>query len=130
MVRQTSIDAYNTIKKNGLLKKRKWQIYSVLYDIGPATGGEVFEEMKKRYSTTIPTNSNTTTRLGELRNDGTVMELGKKVCSISNQNVTLWDVTDGLPIKSEKKKTKDQIIKELKEEIVQLNAKIEELEWK
>lgn len=130
MVRQTSIDAYNTIKANGLLKKRKWQIYSVLYDIGPATGGEVFKEMKERYSTTIPTNSNTTTRLGELRDNGTVMELGNRVCSVSNQAVTLWDVTDGLPKKLGKKKTKDQIIKELQAEIVELKAKIEDLEWK
>lgn len=104
MTRRTSIEAYNNIKENGLLSERRWQVYSVLFDIGPATGGEVFKEMKKRYGMLVPTNSNTTTRLGELRNCGVVEELGERECSVSGQRVILWDVTDRLPTKLEKPK--------------------------
>lgn len=104
MTRQTSIATYRKIEQEGLLSLRRWQVYAVLFDIGPATGGEVFREMRKRYSTAMPTNSNTTTRLGELRNMGVAMELGTKVCEVSGQRVILWDVTAALPdpIKKEK----------------------------
>jgi len=104
MIRQTSIDAYNAIRDNGLLSERRWQVYDVLYDIGPATGGEVFKEFKKRYGITAPTNSNVTTRLGELRQMTVVMELGVKACTVSGQRVILWDVTANLPLKFEKSK--------------------------
>jgi len=102
MTRQTSIEAYNKIKDEGLLSERRWQVYDCLYDIGPATGGEVFKEMKRRYGMLVPTNSNTTTRLGELRDMGVVSELGTRTCSVSSQKVILWDCTSNLPIKFEK----------------------------
>lgn len=104
MIRQTSIEAYNQIKNSGLLSERRWQVYDVLFEYGPMTGGETFQRMKQKYSVMAPTNSNTTTRLGELRNMGVVMELGTKTCSVSGQTVILWDVTDKLPTKLVKSK--------------------------
>lgn len=102
MIRETSIEAYHKIKDDGLLSERRWQVYSVLYKIGPATGGEVFKEFKRQYGITTPTNSNVTTRLGELREMEVAKELGTRVCSVSGQNVILWDVTKSLPVKLEK----------------------------
>jgi len=102
MVRKTSIAAFNNIKENGLLSERRFQVYNSLFDCGPATGGEVFEKMREKYGVLIPVNSNTITRLGELRELGVAEELGERVCSISGQNVILWDVTDRLPVKYEK----------------------------
>lgn len=104
MVRRTSVEAYHAIQENGLLSLRRWQVYEVLYDIGPATGGEVFKEMLRRHGLGIPSNSNTITRLGELRERGVVEEMGIRQCSVSGQRVLLWDVTDKLPSKIKKKK--------------------------
>lgn len=102
MVRETSREAYEKIKENDLLSTRRWQVYDVLFSVGPATGGEVFREMKRRYGMTIPTNSNTTTRLGELRERGVVKELGTRACDVSGQRVILWDVTKKLPVTFDK----------------------------
>lgn len=107
MIRDTSIEAYNKIKRDGLLSERRWQVYDILYEIGPATGGEIFRHMKKKYGPTIPTNSNVTTRLGELRHFGVAMEIGKRKCTMTGQMVILWDVTSKLPLKFDKpEKTK------------------------
>lgn len=106
MIRKTSIEAYNTIKENGLLGKRQWQVYEILFEYGPLTGGEVFKYMKLKYGLDVPTNSNTTTRLGELRAMGSAEEIGERECSVSGQLVNLWDVTDRLPIRRNKKTTK------------------------
>lgn len=97
MVRQTSIDSYNAIKENGLLSRRRWQFYDILFKYGPLTGGEAFQYLKQHHGIAMPTNSNTTTRLGELRNLGVAVELGTKKCPVTGQNVILWDVTPGLP---------------------------------
>lgn len=102
MIRQTSRDSYNANKE--FLSERRWQIYNVLWNYGPLTGGEVFQFMKKEYGESFVTNSNTVTRLGELRDMGVVSEIGEKTCSISGQNVILWDVTNQIASKLTEKK--------------------------
>lgn len=101
MVRKTSIEVYHKIKSEGLLSKMRLEAYKLLYEHGPCTASELFSIAKK-------INGNTSLRdcyqkrLGELRDQGAVSELGEKICSVSNRLVILWDVTDKLPIKTEK----------------------------
>jgi hypothetical protein len=102
VIRDTSIEAFHKIKESGLLSQRRWQVYEILFDIGPATGSEVFLEMRNRHTIGLPSNSNTVARLGELRSMGVVKEIGTKVCPVSGQNVISWDVTSKLPVKFEK----------------------------
>lgn len=128
MARQTSIDAYNHIKKNGLLGKRQWEVYEVLYADGPLTANEVFSKL---YQKNIgPTNaaSNSAARFSELRRRGVISEVGKKQCSVTGMNAIAWDVTSNLPTKLAKTKTKDQIIRELTAENEALKGKIENLQ--
>jgi len=77
MIRQTSIDAYRKIEAEGLLSKRRWQVYDILYEFGPMTGGECFAKLIEKHKFQFPTNSNVTTRLGELRGLGCAMEKRK-----------------------------------------------------
>lgn len=121
MIRETSLDAYAAIKASGLLSKRHWQVYETLFNNGPLTGREVFNKIDSEGFTT-----HTAARLTELRNMGCIKEVGTKVCSITGMRVIEWAVTDELPKKFEKKKTKDDIIKELQEEIKQLKLKLGE----
>lgn len=110
MVRQTSVEAYKTIDKLGLLSLRRWQVYHSLFVHGPLTGGEVFVKCRDEFPGQFQKmlNSNVITRLGELREMGVVKEIGEKKCSISGQNVILWDVTADLPRKlDQKSKPKD-----------------------
>jgi len=106
MVRETSIEAYNKIKSEGLLKGRQFDVYEALHLYGPSTGAELFYKMKRARN---PSHSNVTTRLGELRNMGVVEEIRTRKCSITGMTVIEWGVTDRTPVrfkKSEKIKCK------------------------
>lgn len=97
MVRQTSINTFNKIKSEGLLPIRRWQVYDILYNHGPATGNELLIHFRKKYGTLYGNSPVVTSRLGELRDMGVAQELGTKICSITKQKVIEWDVTDSLP---------------------------------
>lgn len=128
MARRTSIKVFHQIKQEGLLSRRRLQVYEVLFGGGPLTGAQVADIVKKRYgawghSETIRN------RLTELRDSGCVVELGEVACPISGRQVILWDVNDQLPKKLEKSETKvDQLrarIRELEEEVRALRAAIQ-----
>lgn len=104
MIRQTSIHAYNAIKENGMLSRRRWQVYDSLFRHGPLTGSELMLKIRNDHNVPIATNTNVTTRLGELRSMGVVYEIRERDCSITGQKVIEWDVTDRLPAKLEKPK--------------------------
>lgn len=120
MVRQTSIDAYKTIKENGLLSKLRFAAYDALFQNGPMTAKETANKVS-----IYPIDS-ITPRMSELERLGVIANIGTKECSITKMNVTLWGVTDKLPTKIEKKQTKDEIIAELQEENKQLKLRLGE----
>jgi hypothetical protein len=99
-MRQTSIEAYNKIKQDGLLSKRRLQVYDVVYAKGPLT----VVECCKILSNTMDTRS-ISPRFTELRNLGVFSEIGVRQCSVTGRNVILWDVTSLLPVKPKKRMT-------------------------
>lgn len=101
MTRQTSIDAYRKIESEGLLSKRRFEVYSVLFKHGPLTTGEVWWNYFKDFG--ISQNS-INPRMSELVTAGVVCEVGTRECSITGQTCIQWDVTANLPIKYEKPK--------------------------
>lgn len=125
MTRQTSIDAYNKIKNDGLLTRLRWEVYKVLYEHGPLTANE----LAVRYFSSLQYQS-VSSRFSELRDMGVVQELGKKKDDYTKMSVILWDVTDQIPsklIKKESKsskKIKEAVLKEREEcvEIVKTNC--------
>lgn len=131
MARQTSIDAYNTIKENGLLSYLRFQVYEALYMSGPMTAQETWHYLRNVSAMNGDARINgITPRFSELERLGVIKENLIRPCNISGRNVTEWIVTNSLPSKLEKKKSKDQIIKELQEEIKQLKAELTDLkEW-
>ena len=94
MVRDTSIQAYQTIEANGLLSEMRWNTYDCLYRHGPMTSSELDERMKKEGTLTRRSSQ---PRLHELRERGCVRELDKVLCSITGLTVIQWDVTSNLP---------------------------------
>jgi hypothetical protein len=89
-IRQTSIDCYNKIKEEGLLSKRRLQVYESIYNSAPCTASEVFKEKNLK--------TNQSGRFTELRDLGVIYEKGERICSITGRNVIEWDLTDRLPI--------------------------------
>lgn len=108
MIRSTSIEAYNTIRNNGVLTERLRDAYHFIFQHGPLTGQELNNIMPGNGAWKL---------LSPLRRVGIVSEVGKKKCSITGYNALLWDVNGKLPIEAVKVKTKNQIIKELKLEL-------------
>lgn len=95
MVRETSIEAYNTIVANGLLSKRRLEVYKFLYNNGARTQNEV----ARHYEIYYPGSSARTwgARFSELKNHGVIKEVGVKVDDITGHKGILWDVTANLP---------------------------------
>src|SRR5579871_3487639 len=99
-MRQTSIQAFNTIKENGLLATRQLEVYECIFENGPLTSGEAFKIMNQKSPLRNLTQSRA--RFTELRELGVIYEVRTRICSVTGMNVIEWDVTDRLPIKFEK----------------------------
>lgn len=102
MTRQTSIEAYHKIKNNGLLSKRRWQVYDYLFQFGPQTAKQIMlglsNSRSKFHGGTF------TGRLSELKRAGVVDDVGQIKCEFSGSTVYIWDITDQLPKKLTKQK--------------------------
>lgn len=112
-VRQTSIQTYHAIKESGLLSRRRWQCYDIVFSHGPCTANQAWEHMVDCGYISRSSNANVVTRLGELRDMGVVREVEVTRCPVTGQSVILWDVTDRMPVTLPKKETNKQIIKRL-----------------
>lgn len=93
MARDTSIEAFNKIRDNGLLSKRRMQVYEYLFEHGPCTAKQVTGNLRQG----LQDSGGYNTRLSELRRMGVVKEVDKIVCPESGQKVILWDVTSNMP---------------------------------
>ena len=106
--RETSIECYNNIKANGLLSKRRMEVYEILFKHGPMTANEIVRKSKELYPDTNPSSFHA--RLSELKTCGVIVEIGEKKDVVSNQKCYIWDLTDNLPkevkVKRKTRKTK------------------------
>jgi hypothetical protein len=95
VVRETSLEAFEYIRENGLLSKRRWQVYEYVFRHGPCTAAQVVFGLRQPQEQSGTYN----TRLSELERMGLIKELGETVCQFTNRTVILWDVTKELPKK-------------------------------
>ena len=103
MKRETSTEVYHQIAAEGLLSKRRFQVYDTLFNRGPLTQMETSRLIPEALDHSI------SPRFAELENLGVVKSVGERVCKITGRNVMIWDVTAHLPVKT--KKTKPTIFK-------------------
>jgi DNA-binding Lrp family transcriptional regulator len=96
MIRDTSVEAFNTIKANGLLSEKRERVYRILYTFGPLIGSEVSQKYTDLFGKTSASET-IRNRLTELRDLGVVKEIGKQLDSKTGMKVILWDVTSSLP---------------------------------
>lgn len=99
-MRQTSIQVYNQIKDEGLLSKTRFKVYEYIFKNGPCTISDVSVHFNKSGNASGTYSS----RFSELRDCGSIQEVGTTVCKITGRNKILWDVTSKLPTKLEKAK--------------------------
>ena len=103
MTRETSIDCYEQIKAEGLLSKRRMEVYEMLFQHGAMTANEIVRKSKKVYPNTNASSFNA--RLSELKARGAIIEVGEKKDAVSGNNCFVWDLTDKLPTKPNKRET-------------------------
>lgn len=115
-MRNTSIEAYNKILKEGLLTGAKFSVYEILFQNGPLTAGEIFEISQRINIGHTIVKGSVCARLTELESQGVVEEVGTRKWKATGHTSILWDVNDKLPAKMESKQSKNEIISELREE--------------
>lgn len=96
-MKQTSIDAYEQIKSEGLLTKRKLEVYQILKFHGPMTAHEVVGVARSKYPLANQTGFNA--RLSELEKLGCVEIADTKTNPVSGKQNYVWRVTNNLPKK-------------------------------
>lgn len=104
-MRETSLEAYQEIRDQGLLSARRMEVYEILFHQGPLTDQEVASRMEGEGNRANGMNSGA--RLNELRAMGCVKEVGTTVSKTTGMTVIVWDVTRDLPKKLDKSKVSD-----------------------
>lgn len=99
MIRRTSAEAYRIIQESGLLSTSRWAVYSHLFRQGPLTRNEIDRNLAQGRPN--PTYSR---RLAEMERIGVLARVGERVCSVTGFRAEMWDVTDGLPQKLERRR--------------------------
>lgn len=90
MVRETSKAAYAKIKAEGLLSRKRFEVYEALFKLGrPSTCREIFRILTHERMQQA--------RLNELRDLGVIYERGERECTVSGHVVIEYDLTDNLP---------------------------------
>lgn len=91
--RQTSIDCYNQIKLNGLLSKKRFEVYEALFNNAPCTSSEAM--LNNLNGSNVLSQSRS--RFTELRELGVIYEKKERKCNVTGKTVIEWDLTDKLP---------------------------------
>lgn len=124
-MRQTSIECYKQIKAEGLLSKRRLEVLETLLKSAPCTSSEAITKSGAKFGV-----FGVSSRFTELRDLGVIYEVRVRKCTVTNRNVIEWDLTDNLPFKLKKNKTKSKKTKinEVLSLIERLGKKLTEAE--
>lgn len=118
---QTSIDVYHQIVAEGLVGKLQAEVVCALaYAIEELTQKEtMFRTTAKQISVISP-------RFTELEDMGVIIATGTRPCRITGRIATTYRLTGGMPIRKEKRETKDQTILRLIARVAELEELIAE----
>lgn len=110
MRRQTNSTIYGKIKNEKLLGRLQLYVYEILYHKGPLTQMELAKNSKGLDRSSVGP------RFTELKRMGCIELCGKRKCSVTGKNASIFDVTKNLPDKSQKKTaiTRKQLLNMIK----------------
>lgn len=124
MTRETSIETYNAIKREGLLSKRRWEAYNLLFQHGPMTANELMDVAERTKQANHIVMETLSKRMSELRKMGAIKEVGERSCKITGRNCIEWDVTKNKPTKYNPPETNTHKIIRLEKELIYLKASL------
>lgn len=102
MTRETSIEAYQKIQANGLLSKRRWEVYDWIYNNGPCVGNDIPIDGGWKVTS-------------QLKKIGVLKEVGEGISKKTGFKGVLWDVTEKIPEKIKSPTLADLGVKTLEE---------------
>lgn len=126
MARQVSAEVFRQIKSEGLITDLQMRIYETLFYLGPLSAAEAAEKAKA-FGSKAKLNS-ISPRMAEMKALGVIAEAGERPCKITGRTVIIWDVTDRLPGKIERKETSKEKIKKLEQINEELTDRVNFLE--
>jgi hypothetical protein len=88
----TSLNAYNTLKNKGFLTGLQSKVYNTLFNNGPLTQGEAWNEYLSEYQ-----RHSIAPRFAELEKMGVIRTVGERPCRLTGVVALEWDVTDHVP---------------------------------
>lgn len=115
-------EVYQELMREGVLSNKRKEVVQIFYKYGELSGSDVCRIAKKVYP-----KANTSTfwgRISELKRMGVITEKGEKIDPDTNKKNTTYVLTGNMPSKVAKKKSKDEIIKELRDHISYLEEKL------
>jgi hypothetical protein len=119
MIRETSVEAYDEIKENGLLSERRFEVYDFIARNGPCSINKLLQD-----KAWIGRNTGSLTgRISELERMGLIVPWGKETAPTGHR-VILWEITKNLPSKLVVLETKTQTINRLQKEVVELRSEL------
>ena len=115
-VRETSIEAYHKIVNNGLLSKRRMEVYDFIFHNQPVSLNTIIAALSRPGFNT----GSYSGRISELERLGVIEPQGQIVAPQTKHIVLLWVTTDNLPGVLPKFESKADIIKRQAKEIERL----------
>lgn len=88
--KETRRESYETVKPT--VQQRQSAVLEILEEYREMTAQEVADELYRRGYTLSGERNFSAPRLTELRDAGKVEAIGKKLCSKTGRNVTVWAV--------------------------------------
>jgi len=125
-MKRTSIEAYNEIKESGLLGKRMFEVYSLIYKHGPISANDLIRVVRAKGIDANQTGYNA--RFCELEQRGAIERSGFTVDILSRKRCNTYIVSGNLPVPPLKRLGRDnQTILNVLNHIL---TAVPEAEWK
>lgn len=122
-ISQNSINAFNHIKKNGLLSDKRLKVYHIIMSHPEGlTGAQVSKIYKANYPSSEHSES-IRNRITELRDMGVLDEVGNVECEFSKRTVMKYRANTNMPTKLQPKKSLNASIDEIVDNLRTLYTK-------
>lgn len=119
--RKTSINTYHRIVADGLLSKKRLQVYNIIYNKGPINCRGIIKVAANGCVTNTGAISG---RLSELEERGVIYVAFEDICPDTGNNTMFYATTDNLPTDPPPRVTNKQIIAKLEKENAALKKQL------
>lgn len=90
MVKETSKQAFQQILESGALGDSQKKVFQAIFELGDATGRELNDALKSQSAHK---------RLSELEDMGLIRGIRARVCKVTGNDSTAWEITGSMPRK-------------------------------